>query len=200
MPSLKHNIPEQAKCILFCGPSGSGKTSLVQHLLNTFPELSFSVSATTRLKRSNEVHGKDYYFISVDEFKSKIKQNEFLEWEEVYENGYYGTLYADLIRIAAEGKVAIFDVDVEGGLHIKEKFGDNLLDVFVRPPALGDLQKRLMARASETPESLDKRIRKAARELEYAEKFSYIIVNDDFSDAVAEAENLVSKFLTRTIS
>src|SRR6187402_1193742 len=146
------------KLILFCGPSGSGKTSIVQHLLQKYPQLSFSVSATTRKMRNGEEHGKDYYFISVEDFHNKIANDEFLEWEEVYTNGFYGTLKSEIGRIAALGKIAIFDVDVEGGIHIKGRYHDNLLDVFVRPPAIEDLRIRLIARASETPESLEKRI------------------------------------------
>lgn len=184
-----------SKLILFCGPSGSGKTTIVHHLLKTFPVLSFSVSATTRSKRSNEVHGKDYYFLSVDEFLEKIQNDEFLEWEEVYANGFYGTLRSEVQRISSLGKVAIFDVDVEGGIHIKGRYGKNLLDVFVRPPALEDLHKRLVARASETPESLEKRIHKAEHELTYADRFHNVIINKDMHVAFAEAEQLVSSFL-----
>ena len=184
-----------SKLILFCGPSGSGKTSIVHYLLQKFPQLSFSVSATTRTKRNGEVHGKDYYFISVDEFHNRIRNDEFLEWEEVYENGFYGTLRSEVGRISALGKVAIFDVDVEGGIHIKGRFSENLLDVFVRPPAIEDLRKRLVARASETPETLENRIHKAEHELTYSPRFSNVIVNKDLDVAKKEAENLVIKFL-----
>jgi guanylate kinase len=184
-----------AKLILFCGPSGSGKTSIVQHLLKRFPQLSFSISATTRLKRNNEEHGKDYYFISVDEFHDKIKNDEFLEWEQVYINGFYGTLRSEVDRIAALGKVAIFDVDVEGGIHIKGRFGENLLDVFVRPPTIDDLHRRLISRASETPETLEKRIQKAAHEITYSDRFTYLIINKDLEVAFEEASGMVEKFL-----
>lgn len=184
------------KLILFCGPSGSGKTTIVQHLLSRFTKLSFSVSATTRNKRSNEVNGVDYYFISADEFRDKIQNDEFLEWEEVYTNGFYGTLRSEVNRIAELGKVAIFDVDVEGGIHIKGRYGKNLLDVFVRPPALEDLHNRLVARASETPESLEKRILKAEHEITYEDRFNHIIINKDMQVAFAEAEKLVVDFLT----
>lgn len=188
---------EKAQLILFCGPSGSGKTSIVHHLLRKFPELRFSVSATTRNKRSNEVDGKDYHFISTDEFKRKIERNEFLEWEEVYPNGFYGTLYSEINRIGAEGKVVIFDVDVEGGLHIKQAYGDNLLDVFVMPPDIQELRKRLVARATESDESLMARIMKAGQELQYASRFSHVIINRVFEESVAEAEKLVSSFLRK---
>lgn len=189
---------QSPKLILFCGPSGSGKTSLVHHLLKTFPQLSFSVSATTRPKRNGEVHGKDYYFITVDEFHEKIRNDEFLEWEEVYANGYYGTLRSEVNRIAALGKVAVFDVDVEGGLHIKGRFEDSLLDVFVRPPGVKDLHQRLVARASETAESLERRVAKAEHELTYSHRFTHVIINDKLPDAEAEARQLVSDFLKIT--
>ena len=186
-----------SKLLLFCGPSGSGKTTIVRHLIKTFPELSFSVSATTRSKRQNEVDGVDYYFLSVDEFHKKIENEEFLEWEEVYENGFYGTLRSEIDRIAALGKVAIFDVDVEGGIHIKGRFGKNLLDVFVKPPSINDLHHRLVARASETTDSLDKRILKAELELTYAHRFNHVIINKDLNVAFAEAEKLVRAFLQK---
>ena len=186
------------RLILFCGPSGSGKTTIVKHLLATDPRLSFSVSATTRNRRTNETDGKDYYFISVEEFKGRITQDAFLEWEEVYENGFYGTLKSEVDRINALGKTPIFDVDVVGGLHIKEIYGSNVLDVFVRPPSPEDLRKRLVARATETPESLERRIGKAALELEYGPRFSTVIINEDIHQACTEASQLVNKFLIPT--
>lgn len=183
------------KLILFCGPSGSGKTSIVHHLLKKFPQLRFSVSATTRPKRANETDGIDYHFLSLQDFKKRIEHHEFLEWEEVYTNGYYGTLKSEIKRIADDGKAVIFDVDVEGGLTIKHAYGDNLLDVFVMPPGIEELKKRLIARATETDESLMARILKAEEELAYREKFSHVIVNSIFEDALQEAENLVNEFL-----
>ena len=184
------------KLILFCGPSGSGKTSIVHHLLNKFSQLKFSVSATTRTKRHNEIDGQDYYFLSIENFKNKIEQDEFLEWEEVYANGFYGTLKSEITRISNEGKAVIFDVDVEGGLNIKREYGENLLDVFVMPPGIEELKKRLVARATESDESLLARILKAEDELKYAEKFSHVIVNSIFEDAALEAETIVKKFLS----
>jgi guanylate kinase len=189
------NQEEMNRLILFCGPSGSGKTTIVKHLLSKYPVLSFSVSATTRKQRNGEVNGTDYYFISVEEFKSKINNGDFLEWEEVYENGFYGTLTSEIDRINALGKVALFDVDVVGGLNIKSKFGSNLLDVFVRPPSPDDLRKRLVARATETPESLERRIGKAAQELSFGDRFSNILVNDTIEQACAQADSLVEQFL-----
>jgi guanylate kinase len=191
-------IPEKKEdlLILFCGPSGSGKTSIVHSLLNSFPQLSFSVSATTRKKRSNETDGRDYYFISVSEFKEKIKNQEFLEWEEVYPNGFYGTLKSEIQRISSLGKVAVFDVDVEGGLNIKKQFGNNLLDVFVMPPGIEELKKRLVARATETDESLMARVLRAEKELAYASRFSHVIVNHNLEEATEKAKNMVFDFLT----
>jgi guanylate kinase len=186
-------MPE--KLILFCGPSGSGKTSIVQYLLGRIPELAFSVSATTRARRDNETEGKDYYFISVEAFKRKIDADAFLEWEEVYENGYYGTLRSEVTRITGAGKAPIFDVDVEGGLKIKSAFRDALLDVFVQPPDIDELKKRLVARATESEESLKARVAKAVQELTYARHFSHTIVNREFESAAHEAEMLVRTFL-----
>lgn len=185
----------KGKAVLFCGPSGSGKTTIVQYLLQHNPVLKFSVSATTRDRRQNETDGKDYYFLSVDDFKKKITEDAFLEWEEVYKNGFYGTLKSEIEKISNENKVVIFDVDVEGGLNIKSKFGNNLLDVMVVPPSIEDLKKRLVTRASETPESLKKRIDKAEHELTYTDKFRNVIVNKDLPDACSQAQQLLNDFL-----
>jgi guanylate kinase len=185
----------ESRLILFCGPSGSGKTSIVHHLLSKIDRLSFSVSATTRKMREGEVNGKDYYFMTIEEFSEKIRNEEFLEWEEVYENGYYGTLRSEVDRIASLGKVAIFDVDVEGGIHIKGRYGKKLLDVFVQPPSIEDLRKRLIARASETAESLERRIQKAEHEITYSKRFSHVIINKNLDEAFAEARTLVYNFL-----
>ncbi|MEQ1665793.1 MAG: guanylate kinase, partial [Bdellovibrionales bacterium] len=153
------------------------------------------VSATTREKRPNEEHGKDYYFLSVDEFKEKIQNDEFLEWEEVYKDRFYGTLKKEVERILNDGYVAIFDVDVEGGLHIRKQFGRQLLDVFVMPPSVDDLHKRLVARATESEESLFKRLGKAEKEMTYAFQFNHVIVNSVLEDAKQEAMQMVKEFL-----
>jgi guanylate kinase len=187
---------KQALLVLFCGPSGSGKTSIVHNLLRSFPQLCFSVSATTRKKRSSEKHGHDYYFISLSQFREKINRQEFLEWEEVYPGGLYGTLKSEVQRIYDLGKVAIFDVDVEGGLNIKRQFGSNLLDVFVMPPGIEELKKRLVARATETDESLMARILRAEMELQYASRFSHVIVNHRLDEATEQARQMVFRFLT----
>ena len=183
------------KLLLFCGPSGSGKTTIVRHLLQQHPHLQFSISATTRARRPNETDGIDYHFITVDDFKEKIERGEFIEWEEVYHNGFYGTLKAEIERIWKMNKVVVFDVDVEGGLNIKQQFGNRLLAVFVMPPSIEVLHQRLKARSTETNDSLSMRIRKADHELTYAYRFDKIIINDDLDAALAEAEQLMNEFL-----
>lgn len=188
------------KLILFCGPSGSGKTTIVHHLLKNNANLSFSVSATTRAKRSNEIDDKDYCFLSIDEFKKKIANDEFVEWEEVYSGGYYGTLKAEVERMVAQNKVVIFDVDVEGGLNIKKIYGDNILAVFVKPPSLDALHKRLVARASETEESLKRRIEKAELELTYSDKFNKVIINDNLETALWHAQKMLEDFISGKIN
>ncbi len=185
----------EGKLLLFCGPSGSGKTTIVHHLLKTDPRLTFSVSATTRQKRDNEIDGIDYYFISVEEFRKRIEADEFIEWEEVYTGKYYGTLHSEVNKIWENGKVPIFDVDVEGGLKIKDKFGNRLLAVFVRPPSVEELHKRLTARNSETPESFKARIEKSEQELAYAFRFNKFIVNDVLKFALKESQIIVNDFL-----
>ena len=192
---MKTNPNFLHKLVLFCGPSGSGKTTIVHHLMQQFPMMRFSVSATTREKRPNEVHGKDYYFLSVDEFKEKIQNDEFLEWEEVYKDRFYGTLKKEVERILNDGYVAIFDVDVEGGLHIRKQFGRQLLDVFVMPPSVDDLHKRLVARATESEDSLFKRLDKAEKEMNYAFRFNHVIVNAVLEDAKLDAVKIVKEFL-----
>ncbi len=192
---MKTNPNFLHKLVLFCGPSGSGKTTIVHHLMQQFPMMRFSVSATTREKRPNEVHGKDYYFLSVDEFKEKIQNDEFLEWEEVYKDRFYGTLQKEVERILNDGYVAIFDVDVEGGLHIRKQFGRQLLDVFVMPPSVDDLHKRLVARATESEDSLFKRLDKAEKEMNYAFRFNHVIVNAVLEDAKLDAVKIVKEFL-----
>lgn len=183
------------KLIIFSAPSGSGKTTLVHHLLSK-PELklAFSVSATSRAKRPNETDGKDYYFLSADEFRKRIENGEFLEWEEVYENQFYGTLKSEIDRIHAEGKHVIFDVDVVGGLNIKKQFGDDALAVFVQPPSVEELERRLRHRSTESEESLAKRVAKAAKELSYSGQFDVVVINDDLEKAKQEAEKLVREF------
>jgi guanylate kinase len=186
---------QEGKLVIFSAPSGAGKTTIVHHLLKQIPQLAFSVSATTRQKRGEEVHGKDYYFISKEDFLHRIAQKEFVEFEEVYKDNFYGTLRSEIERLWSEGKQVIFDIDVEGGLHLKKKFGHRALAVFVQPPSLEVLIERLHGRATDSPEKLKERIEKAEKELAYADKFDLILKNDDLKTACAEAEQLVSKFL-----
>ena len=183
------------KSVLFCGPSGSGKTTIVHSLLKNNPKLSFSTSATTRPKRNNETNGVDYHFLSVEEFKKRIENDEFIEWEEVYKDRFYGTLKSEIERIWANGKVVLFDVDVEGGLNIKKKLENNILAVFVRPPSLEELHKRLSSRNTETPESLKARIEKSDKEMGYANRFDKIIVNDNLESAQQQAQQVLEDFL-----
>ena len=192
---MKINPNYQHKLILFCGPSGSGKTTIVHHLLKKFPMMRFSVSATTRPKRENETDGMDYHFLSPEEFRTKIANNEFLEWEEVYKDRYYGSLKSEVDRILNDGNVALFDIDVVGGLNIRKNYGRQLLDVFVMPPSVDELHKRLVARATEDEESLRKRLDKAEEEMHAAFQFNHVIVNIDLQKAILEAEEKVLAFL-----
>ena len=185
----------KGKLIIFSAPSGAGKTTIVHHLLKKFPLLSFSISATTREQRGDEVNGKDYYFISQSDFLHKIAQKEFVEFEEVYSGTFYGTLRSEIQRIWASGKHVIFDIDVEGGLHLKKKYGDNAMAVFVDPPSLEVLIERLTSRGTDAPEKLAERIKKADKELRYANRFDVVLKNHDLKISSAEAEKLVTDFL-----
>jgi len=186
------------KLIVFSAPSGSGKTTIVRHLLsNTDLPLEFSISAASREPRGEEVHGKDYYFLSIEEFKQKIANDEFIEQEEVYKDNFYGTLKSEVERIWAKGKSVIFDIDVIGGLNIEKQFPEETLSVFVQPPSKEELEKRLRGRATETEEKIQMRLAKADRELGFAPKFDAIITNDNLELAKQEAFQLVSKFLKR---
>lgn len=185
------------KAIIFSAPSGSGKTTIVKHLLLNNANLTFSISACTRDKRGRtEVNGKDYYFLSPEEFRQKIDNNEFVEWEEVYPGNFYGTLKAEIARIWKSGRVVIFDVDVKGGLSLKKYFEDQALAVFVKVPTLELLKERLSSRASETPESLSQRLFKARFELEFENKFDVTILNIDLEESLIEAQNVLDEFLS----
>ena len=183
------------KVIVFSAPSGAGKTSIVKHILDFLPELSFSTSATTRAKRHGEVNGKDYHFMTVEDFKKGIENNDFLEWEEVYDNQFYGTLKSEIERIWDAGKTVIFDVDVKGGVNIKKYFGDNALAIFIEPPTIEELGRRLRNRGTENDESLKKRVEKAEYELTFAPLFDKVILNDDLDTARREAVSAVKDFL-----
>ena len=187
---------EKNKAIIFSGPSGSGRTTLVRFLLKTYPErITFSVSATTRPPRGEEKNGVDYYFISEDEFKSKIETNDFLEWEEVYKGRFYGTLKTEAKRIWDSGKIILFDIDVEGGLNLKKQLKLNALSVFVMPPSIKILEERLRSRNTDSEESVSRRIEKAEKELKTASLFDKFIINENLEKALAEADKLFSEFL-----
>lgn len=187
----------QGKIIVFTAPSGAGKTTIVHRLMERMPELSFSISACTRDKRGRaEVNGKDYHFISVAEFQDKIRHDEFVEWEEVYEGAFYGTLKSEIERIWHGGQHAILDVDVKGGLSIKQFYKDRALAIFVKPPSIEALAQRLEARATDSKSSISSRLYKAEFELGFADKFDAVVVNDQLETAVNEAEKLVRDFLT----
>jgi guanylate kinase len=189
------SIPS-GKAIIFSAPSGSGKTSLVKELMKQVPNLGFSISACTRDKRGrHEVHGRDYYFLSIDEFKNKIDQEEFVEWEEVYAGNFYGTLKEEVHRIWKEGKAVIFDVDVKGGLALKKYFGEQALAIFVKVPSLDVLESRLNDRGTETEESLSRRIYKAKFEMTFEAQFDVTVFNDDFTRSSADTVALVTEFL-----
>lgn len=194
----KKELNKQGKLIVFSAPSGSGKTTIVRHLLNQ-PELNleFSISATSREKRGKEIHGKDYYYLSLKEFKSKIKNDEFLEWEEVYRDNFYGTLKSEVERIWAKGKHVIFDIDVSGGLRIKRKFPEQTLAIFVKPPDLNELVRRLKERGEESPEKISMRVAKAPAELATAPLFDEIVVNSNLDEALKNAYHLVSDFINK---
>ena len=186
------------KLIVFSAPSGSGKTTIVRHLLNQEQfQLEFSISATSREARGKEKDGEDYYFISAKEFKNKIKLDEFLEWEEVYIDNFYGTLKTEVERILAKGKHVIFDIDVAGGLRIKKKFPERTLAVFIKPPDINELIIRLKQRGEESPEKIAMRVAKAPTEMATAPQFDTIILNDDLTTALNDAENLVKDFLNK---
>lgn len=190
---------DNGKLIIFSAPSGAGKTTIVQHLLKKFSDrLSFSISATTRTARANEVHQQDYYFISKEEFLHRIAQKAFVEFEEVYSGTFYGTLRSEIDRIWDTGKHVIFDIDVEGGLHLKRKYNEQALGVFVQPPSFEVLKARLSGRGSEHDHKLKERLDKAEKELAYAGQFDLILKNDDLDTACREAEQLVEDFLNGT--
>lgn len=183
------------KALIFSAPSGSGKTTIVKHLLQTNPDLGFSISASTRDKRGRtEENGKDYYFLSPEEFKEKIDNNEFIEWEEVYAGNFYGTLKSEIERVWNSGKNVIFDVDVKGGLNLKKYFGDKALAVFVKVPSVEVLKERLNDRGTETSESLSRRLFKANFEMSFQDQFDVVLVNENLQKSLAEAQQLYDDF------
>ena len=186
------------KILIITAPSGAGKTSVTTHLLRHVPELAFSVSAATRLPRENEISGVDYYFMSPEEFKQKIQANEFVEWEMVYEGKYYGTLKSELQRIWANGKIPVLDRDVQGAIHVQQQCPDKPFSIFIEPPSIEELKRRLQGRGTETKESLDARINKASYEISFKHSFTHTIVNHNLDAARKEAMDFVKGFIGDT--
>ena len=183
------------KLLIFTAPSGAGKTTIVRHLLGKYQQLAFSVSATTREKRPHEEDGRDYYFLSKTEFRRRIQEKEFVEWEEVYEDQFYGTLVSEVERIWAMGQHIIFDIDVRGAVNIKKRYGDQALAVFIKPPSPEVLFERLRSRKTESAKSLRRRIARARYELNYEDRFDRTLVNDQLEVALADAEAIVKEFI-----
>ena len=184
------------KVLIFSAPSGSGKSTIVNHILSLYPDsMEFSVSATSRPPRGEEKHGREYYFLSPDEFRKAVREDKFVEFEEVYEGRFYGTLKSECERIWAAGHVIIFDVDVKGGVNLKKYFGDKALSIFIKAPSVEVLRERLIKRGTDSPEAIEERVAKAEEEMTYAPKFDYVLVNDDLNTAYAESEKVVEDFL-----
>ena len=183
------------KLIIITAPSGAGKTSITHFLLDKYPRLSFSISAATRQARGKERDGLDYYFMSEADFRQKIDEEAFVEWEMVYEGKYYGTLKSELERIWGQGKIPVLDIDVKGAIHVQQQFAGDCLSIFIEPPSIDELKKRLSGRGSETPESLATRVNKASYEISFKHHFNLIIINDDLTKACEEAENAILDFI-----
>lgn len=189
------NFNHTGKCIIVSAPSGAGKTTIVHYLLRELDELAFSVSACSREPRGREIPGIDYHYFSVDEFKQKIKNNQFVEWQEVYPNNFYGTLKSEIQKSWDAGKIVVFDVDAEGGINLKKIFGKNSLSIFIKPPSLFVLEQRLRNRRTETEESIKMRIEKANREMQRADQFDWILLNDNLEKACLEIKEKVKSFI-----
>ena len=183
------------KIIIITAPSGAGKTSITHYLLNKYPLLSFSVSAATREARAMEREGVDYYFMSVEAFQQKIKENAFVEWEMVYEGKYYGTLKSEIERIWSEGKTPMLDIDIKGAIHVQQQYPDNSLSIFIEPPSVDELKRRLESRGTETPETIATRVNKASYEISFKEHFNISIINDNLQNACFETEKVIGNFL-----
>lgn len=187
-----------SKVIIFSAPSGAGKSTIVNYLLGQYPELEFSISATSRAPRGQEQHGVEYYFFSADEFRKLIAEDSFVEYEEVYAGSFYGTLKSEVDRIWAKGHTIIFDIDVQGGVNLKKFFGEKALSVFIQAPSVEILRERLIGRGTDTDEAIERRVAKAASEMEFAEgKFDYVLINDDLQTAKAEADKVIGDFLRK---
>ena len=186
------------KVIIFSAPSGAGKSTIVNHILGLHPEIEFSISATSRAPRGQEQHGVEYYFFTADEFRQMIAEDKFVEHEEVYPGSFYGTLRSEVERIWAKGHVIVFDIDVQGGVNLKRIFGEQAFSIFIQAPSVEILRERLIGRATDTAEAIEKRVAKAASEMEFAAgKFDHGLVNDDLQTAVAEAERIIDEFLQK---
>ena len=183
------------KLIIFSAPSGSGKTTIVRELLKDYPQFEFSISATSRAPRGVEQNGVDYYFLTQEEFAAKVATDSFVEWEEVYAGSYYGTLRSEMDRIWGQGHVVAFDVDVMGGIRLKELFGEQACSVFVMPPSVEELERRLVGRGTDAPEVIAKRVAKAASEIEKAPHFDHVVLNDDLQKAIEQAASIVRNFI-----
>ena len=184
------------KLIIFSAPSGSGKSTIINRLLADGMEMEFSISATSRAPRGSEQDGVEYYFLSPEAFKEKIAENAFVEYEEVYENRFYGTLKSEIERIASKGKATVFDVDVKGGLNIKKTYGQQALTLFIQPPSVEELRRRLQGRATDAPEVIEQRLQKAAFEMSFASQYDYVIVNEDLEKAIQETKTIIQAFLS----
>ncbi len=197
VPAHFADIMEGKPIIIITAPSGAGKTSITRHLLKRFPKLVFSISAATRSPRGTEKDGVDYYFMSADEFRQKIHEDGFVEWEMVYEGKYYGTLKQELLNIWARNQIPVLDIDVKGAIHVQQQNVSGTLSLFIEPPSTEELQRRLHSRGTETPESLQDRINKAAYELSFKKYFTHAILNEDLDKACREAEAVVEEFIRR---
>ncbi|MDB4180405.1 guanylate kinase [Flavobacteriaceae bacterium] len=187
---------KKEKLIIIAAPSGSGKTTIVKELLSLEElNLGFSISLTTRVKRDNEINGKDYHFVSVSDFKEKIRNNDFIEWEEVYKNVYYGTTKSEIKRLNIEEKNIVFDMDVVGGLNVKTQFPNTSISIFIKPPGLIELKRRLINRKTESQKSIEFRIDKATKELEYSDKYDFVIINDNLELAIKEIKEIIYQFI-----
>ncbi len=183
------------KILIITAPSGAGKTSISKHLMKKFSQLQFSISAATRSARSNEINGKDYHFMSLESFKEKIVNNEFIEWEMVYEGKYYGTLKSELEKIWALDKIPVLDIDVKGAIHVQREYPIKTLSIFIEPPSIEELKNRLTGRGSETDDSINARVSKASYEITFKDQFDEVIVNENLESACLAAEDLVQKFI-----
>ncbi len=187
---------DNKKIIVITAPSGAGKTSIVKTLLQKYPKLGFSISAATRSKRDNETHGKDYYFLTQDTFQRHIENNDFIEWEMVYEGKYYGTLKSEIHRLWKDGKVPILDIDVKGAIHVQKQYMQNCITIFIAPPSVEELRKRLQSRGTESQEMIATRVNKASYEMSFQKHFNYTVVNNALETAIQEVEEIIEPFIT----